>query len=125
MYTTQQPAPVPESTAAPPVPLATEPAHLGHHSVPQASTREIRTYLLVWTWQGDDLTISSARLRLSPDEAADLHRRFTHFRRTEEICTFALEEEPSETMSYPEFLQDAPALLVTEDTDAPIRPKHF
>ncbi len=121
MYTIRQAPTLPEFAAAPP----TEPAHLGHQGASHLSTREIRTYLLVWTWQGEDLNISSARLHLSPDEAADLHRRFTHFRRAEEICAFALEEEPSETLSYPEFLQDTPALLVTEDTDAPVRPKHF
>jgi hypothetical protein len=32
----------------------------------------IRTYLLVWTWEGEEVNVSCAKLQLAPEEAADL-----------------------------------------------------
>ena len=102
----------------------TEPATSGCRGTHCETAQGIRTYLLVWAWEGGDVNVSCAKLRLMPEEAADLKDRFQALLEHQEIWTFVLEDEPAEALTYAELLQNTPALWTAPRSadDEPIDP---
>jgi hypothetical protein len=102
----------------------TEPATSGCHGTHCETTQSIRTHLPVWTWEGEDVNVSCAKLRLTLEEAAGLKDRFQTLLEHQEIWTFVLEDEPADALTYAEMLQNTPALWTTPRAadDEPIEP---